>query len=129
MKDSINKKKIKILLSEDDKFISRAYTDGLTRAGFSVITAYDGEEALEKIKNENPDLILLDLIMPTKNGFEVLEEIKKDKELSKIPIVILSNLGQDTDIQKGRDLGAEDYLIKSNFSMSEVVGKIKKYLK
>ena len=121
--------KIKIVLAEDDKFISRAYQDGLQRAGFTITTAYDGNEAVAKIKEVKPDLILLDIIMPEKNGFEVIEEIKQDAALSAIPIIILSNLGQDSDIQKGRALGANDYLIKSNLSMSEVIEKIKMYLK
>ena len=122
-------KKNKVFLAEDDKFISRAYQDGLGRAGFEVISAFDGEEALKKIKETIPDIILLDVIMPEKNGFEVLEEIKADNKFKKIPVIILSNLGQDTDIQKGRELGAVDYLIKSNFSIGEVVEKIKKYIK
>ena len=124
-----NNNKIKILLAEDDQFISRAYTDGLERAGYKIINAYNGKEAIEKIKSENPDLILLDLIMPEKNGFEVLEEVKQDEALKNIPIIVLSNLGQDTDIQKARDLGADDYLIKANYTLTEVVEKLKKYLK
>lgn len=121
-------KKFKIVLAEDDKFISRAYTDGLSRAGFEVVHSPDGGEAVKTIKKQKPDLILLDLIMPVKNGFEVIEEVKADNELKNIPIIILSNLGQDSDIQKGRELGAVDYLIKSNFSMSEVIDKLKKFL-
>jgi DNA-binding response OmpR family regulator len=117
-----------IVLAEDDKFISKAYHDGLTRAGYSVITAYDGQEALSKIRENFPDLVLLDMIMPVTNGFEVLETIKKDEKLKKIPVIILSNLGQDSDIKKGKELGAEDYLIKSNFSMNDVISRIKKYL-
>ncbi len=121
-------KQIKILLAEDDKFISKAYQDGLGRAGFKVIAAYDGNEALKKAREEKPDIVLLDLIMPEKNGFETLEEIKADNDLKNIPIIILSNLGQDSDIQRGRDLGANDYLIKSNFSIKEVIEKIKESL-
>jgi len=120
--------KSKILLAEDDKFISRAYQDGLTRAGFEVILAHDGAEAIKKIKETSPDLILLDLIMPEKDGFEVLEDIKADDKLKNIPVIILSNLGQDTDIKKGRELGAVDYLIKSNFSLDEVIKKMEMYL-
>jgi len=120
--------KYKILLIEDDSFISHAYTDGLGRAGFEMIAASNGEEGIEKIKSENPNLILLDLIMPIKNGFEVLEEIKKDDNLKNIPVIILSNLGQKSDIEKGKTLGAVDYMVKANFSMEEVVKKIKKYL-
>ncbi|MCK5510121.1 response regulator [Candidatus Parcubacteria bacterium] len=126
--DNKKNKKIKILLAEDDKFISKAYQDGLGRAGFEVIAAYDGNEALNKIKSKKPNIILLDLIMPEKNGFEVLEEIKTDNDLKNIPIIILSNLGQASDIQKGRDLGANDYLIKSNFSIKEVIEKMKEYV-
>lgn len=123
------KEKHKILLAEDDKFISLAYQDGLSRAGFEVIAATDGVEALDKARKEKPELILLDLVMPIKNGFEVLEELKADKELKNVPIIILSNLGQNSDIEKGKALGAVDYLIKSNFSMSEVIEKIKEFLK
>ena len=123
-----NKKNIKILMAEDDKFISRAYNDGLTRAGFSVTMASDGEEAIIKIKETKPDIILLDLIMPEKNGFEVLEEIKENDDTKGIPVIILSNLGQDTDVKKGKELGAVDYLVKSDFSIREVVKKIMEYV-
>ena len=109
--------KKKILIAEDDTFISRAYTDGLTRAGFEVIKAINGTEAVEKIKSEKPNMILLDIVMPGKNGFEVLKEIRSDKSTMDIPVVILSNLGQETDIAKGKKMGAVDYLIKSNVSM------------
>ena len=86
--------KKKILLIEDDKFISRAYKDGLVRAGFEVDVAMDGKEGMEKIKSDGPDLILLDLVMPVKSGFEVLQEVKIDKELKDMPleIKILKNL-------------------------------------
>jgi len=125
----MGKAKVKIVLAEDDKFISKAYQDGLRRGNYEVIPAFNGIEAVEKIKAEKPDLILLDIIMPDKNGFEVLEEIKIIPELKNIPVIFLSNLGQETDIQKGRELGAVDYLIKSNFSMKEVISKISEYLK
>ncbi|MBL7057974.1 response regulator [Patescibacteria group bacterium] len=121
-------KKIKIFIGEDDKFISRAYQDGLKRAGFEVFTGFDGSEVLKNIKENKPDLILLDLIMPIKNGFEVLGEMKMDSGLRKIPVVVLSNLGQDSDIERARELGAKDYLIKSNYSMKEIVEKVREYL-
>jgi len=127
MTNQENKKKI--LLAEDDKFISLAYKDGLKRAGYEVEHAQNGKEALEKIKSFNPDLVFLDIIMPEMNGFEALEEIKKDEKLKNIPVIILSNLGQDTDIEKGKKLGAVDYLIKANLSMNEVIQKIETYLK
>ncbi len=118
-----NKKKI--LLIEDDKYIFRAYKDGLEHAGFEVIGASDGSEGVSEAKDKKPDLILLDLILPIKNGFEVLEEIKMDDTTKNIPVIILSNLGQESDVAKGNALGAEDYLIKSNYSMKEVVEKVK----
>src|SRR3989339_173841 len=88
-------KKIKILLAEDDKFIARAYTDGLTRSGYEVIAVTDGQEAIKQAKEKKPDIILLDLIMPVKNGFEALEEIKSDKNMKDVPVLILSNLGKE----------------------------------
>ncbi len=123
-----DEKKFTILLAEDDKFISRAYTDGLGRVGFNVIPAADGNETIAKARESKPDLILLDLIMPMKNGFEALEELKGDKELKAIPVIVLSNLGQETDIEQARKLGAVDYMIKANFSLQEVIDKIKTYL-
>lgn len=119
--------KHKILIAEDDIFISRAYKDGLQGAGFEVVIAADGQETIEKIRSEKPDLVLLDLIMPVKNGFEVLEEIKADKTLN-TRIVILSNLGQESDVEKGKELGAVDYLIKSNHSMKDIIEKVKQNL-
>lgn len=127
--ENSSEKKIKVVLAEDDKFISRAYFDGLTRSGYEVVIASDGNEAIEQIHSFKPDIVLLDLIMPEKNGFEVLEEIKNDAVTKNIPVIILSNLGQDTDIQKGRDLGAADYLIKSNSSLDQVKEKINQYVK
>lgn len=117
----------KILLIEDDEFIGRAYKDGLTRAGFDVSWASDGQEGLEQIKALKPDLVLLDLVMPVKNGFEVLEELKAQPNL-KVPVIILSNLGQDSDVKKAKVLGAQDYLIKTNVSMKEIIDKVEKYL-
>jgi len=118
----------KILLIEDDKFLNRAYKDGLERAGFEISTAVDGVSGLEKMKAEKPNLVLLDLVMPGKNGFEVLEEMRMDEELKDIRVVILSNLGQETDVRKGKELGAVDYLIKTDWSMREVVEKVKYHL-
>lgn len=124
-----NEKKTKVLLAEDDKFISRAFSDGLSRAGYDIQLATDGNQAIEMVRSFAPDIVLLDLIMPDKNGFEVLEELKKDAQTKDIPVIILSNLGQDTDIQKGRELGASDYLIKSNSSLGQVAEKIEQYTK
>ena len=122
-------KKYKILLVEDDKFITKAYVDGLSRTGFVVTAASDGNQALIALKQDKPDLVLLDLIMPEKNGFETLAEIKADESLKDIPVVVVSNLGQDSDIVEAKKLGAIDYLIKSDYSIDEVAKKIRQYLK
>lgn len=113
-----------ILLAEDDKLIGAAYKDGLERAGFTIMTAGDGEETMKKIRANKPDLVLLDLMMPVKDGFEVLEEIKGDKEISSTPVVIMSNLSQDSDMEKCKKLGAVDYWVKSDYTMQEVCKKI-----
>jgi len=123
----MSNEKPKILLAEDDQFICRAYKDGLSQAGFEVIVASNGGEAVEKIKSEKPDLLLLDLIMPLKSGFEVMEEIKQNK-ISDLPIMVLSNLSQESDIKKSEELGAVDYIVKSNATMRDVIEKIKDIL-
>lgn len=121
--------KPKILLAEDDEFLSKALKYRLEERDYFVIHAKDGDEALSKIKEEQPDIILLDIAMPGKNGFDVLKEIKKSKETKKIPTIIISNLGQESDIEEGFKLGASDYLVKSDFSTKEIVEKVEKYLK
>jgi CheY-like chemotaxis protein len=119
----------RILLVKDDKFIARAYRDGLERAGFSVAVAYDGKLALEYLQHEkHPDMILLDIIIPAIDGFEVLRRIKADEKTKDIPVIIVSNLGQEEDIKKGHELGAADFLVKANWSMEDVIAKINTYL-
>jgi DNA-binding response OmpR family regulator len=122
-------KKPKILVVEDDQFLRKIYITKLTQENFDVLTAIDGEEALAAPKKETPDIILLDLILPKIDGFEVLRELKNNPETRNIPVIILSNLGQQSDIERGRKLGAIDYLVKSQFSINEVVNKIKSGLK
>ncbi|HNW09293.1 MAG TPA: response regulator [bacterium] len=118
----------KILLAEDDKSLSSVLMNKLIRRGYQVVLAKDGAEAVQKAVSEQPRLILLDIIMPVKNGFEALEEIKKNPATKKINVVVMSNLGQDSDIAKAKQLGAKDYLIKSNFAINDIVEKTKKYL-
>jgi two-component system, OmpR family, phosphate regulon response regulator PhoB len=117
-----------ILIVEDDSFIATAYKEGLEREGFEVEVADDGEIAVLMMSKKIPDLILLDLIMPVMDGFEVLSRIKKDATLNKVPVVILSNLGQESDIEKGKSLGAEDYLVKADHTLDDVVSVIKKQI-
>lgn len=123
---AVNKK---ILVVEDDKFLRKVYESKLPKEGFSVVSAPDGEAGLAALKKEQPDLVLLDLIMPKMTGFDFLIEVKKDQKLAKIPILVLSNLGQEEDTLRAKSLGASDFLIKSNFSIKEVVEKIRQYLK
>jgi DNA-binding response OmpR family regulator len=119
--------KKKILIIEDEKILRTLLTQTLTREGFEVKEAVDGEEGLEKAKTEKPDLILLDLILPTIDGYEVLERLKKDPFTESIPVMIISNLGQDEEIQRGLKLGAVDFLIKAHFTLDEISEKIKKF--
>ncbi|MBI5530524.1 MAG: response regulator [Candidatus Doudnabacteria bacterium] len=120
--------KIKILLAEDDRFLIKVLRLKLIKAGFEVLSAVDGEEAAQKILAEKPDLVLLDIIMPKKNGFEVLAELRNNPDVKDIPVIILSNLGQDKDVEQGKKLGATDYLIKTDLSLEEVVEKVNKYV-
>ncbi len=116
---------MKILIVEDDKFLRLLLERKLKNENFEVISAEDGEEALEKIVTEKPDLILLDIILPKKSGFSVLEEINKDENLKKIPVFIISNLGQPEDIERGKNLGAKEYFVKAGLSLEELIKKIK----
>jgi DNA-binding response OmpR family regulator len=115
----------RLLLVEDDTFLAGMYVTKLSMEGFETELATDGKVGLEKAKKLKPDLILLDILLPKMNGFDVLREIKKDPETKDIPVILLTNLGQKSDVVQGLDLGAVDYLIKAHFMPSEVVEKIK----
>lgn len=119
----------RILLVEDDAFLIGIYATKLELEGFDVLQAKDGEAGLQAVQKELPDIILLDILMPKLDGFQVLEALKKDAKTKKIPVVLLSNLGQKDDVERGRALGATDYLIKAHFVPSETVQKIKHILK
>ena len=122
-------KKKTILIIEDDKFLRDLIAQKLLKEGFDISEAIDGEQGFKKVKEDRPDLILLDLILPGIDGFEVLAKIKEDPVLAEIPVIILSNLGQKDDIERGLKLGAVDYLIKAHFTPGEVIEKIKSALK
>jgi len=119
----------KILVVEDDKFLRELITQKLSREGYDVKEAVDGEDGVVKVKKEKPDIILLDLILPGIDGFEVLAKIKEDSETKNIPVVILSNLGQREDVERGLKLGAVDFLIKAHFTPGEIIEKIEKIMK
>jgi len=114
----------KILIIEDDKFLRELISNKLAKRGYELIQAVDGEQGFEKTKKEKPDVILLDLILPGIDGFEVLSKIRKEKDIAETPVLILSNLGQKEDIEKALNLGAADYLIKAHFTPEEIVEKI-----
>jgi DNA-binding response OmpR family regulator len=118
----------KILLIEDDNFLSGMYVTKLTMEQFNVELAGDGKSGLSKAEEWLPDLILLDVLLPKLNGFEVLKELKSQAATKSIPVVLLTNLGQKSDVVTGLELGAADYLIKAHFMPSEVVAKIKHLL-
>lgn len=115
----------KILIVEDDEFLVQMYATKLELQDFQVQTAGDGKQAMKAIKKDLPDLILLDLNLPIMDGFQVLEELKKEERTKKIPVLVLTNYGQKEHIDKCLALGASDYLIKAHFVPSEVVDKIK----
>lgn len=121
-------KKEKVLIIEDDKFLTKIYKTKLTNEGFEIDIVMEGSKALEKALEFKPNLILLDIILPNMSGFEVLKKLKENKETKDIPVVILSNLGQDSDIEQGKELGAEDYWVKAKYTINEVVSNIKKEL-
>lgn len=132
-KQSSGRKKItkgvKILIVEDDKFLRDLCQRKLEKEGFQVLTAIDGEGGLKKMKEEKPSLVLLDIILPGLDGFEVLKRIQKDPGLKKIPVMVISNLGQEEDEKKALDLGVKAYLIKAHNTPTDIIEKIKKMLK
>ncbi|MFH0804916.1 MAG: response regulator [Patescibacteria group bacterium] len=116
--------KKKILLVEDDAFLGGMYVTKLNLEGFDVQLAGDGEKGLRLAQTMQPALILLDIVLPKMGGFDVLKSLRADQQTRNIPVILLSNLGQREDVQRGLELGAQDYLIKAHFMPSEVVGKI-----
>lgn len=119
----------KILVAEDDGFLSKVLSAKLEKIGFEYKLATDGEEAISILKDFTPDLILLDLVMPKKDGFEVLKDLNSSEVWKKIPVIVTSNLGQPEDKKRAMELGAKDYIVKSDTSLNGIVEKIQEYLK
>lgn len=118
----------KILVIEDEETLQKALSQFLAEEKFEVISALDGEKGLELAKTASPDLILLDIVLPKKDGYEVLEELKKDEATKRIPVILLTNLESPEDIEKAFEKGASTYLVKSNYKLEEIVKKIKETL-
>ena len=116
--------KKKILIVEDDNFVAEVYLAKLTEMGYEAILAQNGEEGLAALKKDKIDLILLDILMPIMNGMEMLEEMKKHEDWKNIPVILLTNVGEKESIQKVREMGVKNYLIKSHFTPAEVIEKI-----
>ena len=120
----------RILIAEDDKFIANAYRVKLAKVGFELAMATDGEEVIRVLNSGwRPDLIILDVVMPKKDGFAVLAEMKKNEQWKRIPVIVASNLGQKEDIDRGRGLGAVDYIVKSDITMEGLVKQINSILR
>ncbi|MDP3989438.1 MAG: response regulator [bacterium] len=117
-----------VLVVEDDKFLRDLLVNKLKDEGFTVGAVTDGKEAYEYLDKELPGVIVLDLILPDLNGFDILERITKDARTKDIPVIVLSNLDQKEDIDKAMSLGAVDFMIKANFSLTEILARIKKQL-
>lgn len=119
----------RVLVAEDDRAYANIYRVKLTNEGYEVDIAINGLDAIAKAQSTKPDLILLDLIMPEKDGFDVLEILKSSAQLKNIPVIIFSNLGQEEDLDRAKKMGAVDYLIKANISIHEMVDKVKFFIK
>lgn len=120
--------KKQILIIEDEKFLSQLLVEGLKKEGLEVFTAIDWQEGSKILKEIKIDFIILDILLPGVDGVEILAQIKKDEELKSIPVLILSNLSQEDKIEECKKRGALDYLIKANYTIPEIIAKIKKYL-
>ena len=121
-------KKYKILIIEDESSLQDSLSEFLSMEKFETVSAFNGEDGIALAKKEKPDLILLDIVLPKKNGFEVLEEIKKNKETEKIPVILLTNLESTEDVNRAFDFGVTTYLIKSSYTLEDIVRKIKENL-
>lgn len=119
----------KILIIEDDKFLRDLIQQKLNKEGFVSLAAVDGEEGLKTAQAEVPHLILLDLILPGIDGFEVLKKLKADSKTTAIPVIVLSNLGQKDDMERTLKDGAEDFMVKAHFTPSEIIAKVRDTLK
>lgn len=125
MADLANKK---VLVVEDDPFLAQLLTNRLQKLGVVVLRAADGEEGLSMLREDKPNLVLLDLILPKKSGFEVLEEVRADPAIQGTPVIVVSNLGQESDVTRGKQLGAIEYFVKAKTSIDGLVERVQTIL-
>ncbi|MGB8815912.1 MAG: response regulator [Minisyncoccia bacterium] len=128
IEENRKKQNIKILVVEDDVFLTSLLTGRLDKEGYKISCVNDGVKALKFLESEIPDIVFLDIIMPEMNGFETLKKIRADSRYKNVSIIIFSNLSQEYEIEEGKKLGADEFLIKSNFTLKEVVNKINELL-
>ena len=121
--------KKKILIVEDDAFLSSLLKTRIQGDGFEALLASDGDMALKILQEEKPDLVLLDVILPKRSGFELIESLQSDPRFKSVPIVIISNLGQEADIIRGKELGVVDYFVKARISIDDLLKKVREHLK
>lgn len=124
-----NNKKIKVLIAEDEEVLRRMYLTKFKAEGFEAYGANNGEEAIKMAQEIKPDIILLDIIMPLADGFTVLKDVKKEASLKNTPVLMLTNLAQESDVEEGKKLGAVGYLVKTDFTPTQVVEKVRETLK
>ncbi len=128
MNDQTSPKNKTVLVADDDHFIVTAFRAGLQNAGYEVLVALDGQEAVKLITDHRPDVILLDVIMPTMNGFEVLENIKTNGDLARIPVIMFTNLSQQSDRDTAQSYGVVDFFVKTDMSFKDVLLRLDRLL-
>ncbi len=117
-----------VLVIEDDKYLREVLVEKLVKEGFDVFEAMDGQVGIDMTKKKKPDIVVLDIILPIMNGFDYLEAKGQDESIAKIPVIILSNLGQREDVERGMKLGAKDYMVKAHFTPNDLITKVKAFL-
>lgn len=128
IKSMLKRGEVKILIVEDDRFLRELLAAKFTREGYTVIEAVRGEDVLPTVRERSPHIVLLDLVLPGVDGFEILQKLKADKNSSAIPVIILSNLGAREDVEKALGLGADEFMIKAHHTPQEIVDTIKRTL-
>lgn len=121
-------KHIKILIIDDDPFLNKVYIKKFAQEGFIVLTAMDGVSGFKKIREHHPSLVVMDVVLPAMSGYEILREMKKDPAIKDVPVLIVSNLSQTKDVQEAMGLGAKDYLIKTSFTIDDILRKVREYI-